>query len=931
MGAIANVQQRIQIVAANSASDAIEQAKGALDKYARSTELVKAANQRANEAIRRASDVRKSATERTKALAIAEKKAASDIDAAAKATERAAAATERAGNKISAAGAKSKGAFAHGLPGLQGKHDSFTRLASAAGGAGGALQESTHGIALVDAAMRLLPGPAGAAVAALAAVGGAAFLVSKHFAEARAQMRLLGTTGAAGLKEALDLSTEGAVKLSQALGEMKEGALRPSEGLLKDVIKSAESLGKDGAEAAAKFVAALASGPEALRKFELEFGRVAGAARSLPDNAKGLGLNTTALGLSKQLSDNAQRSVDVARTLNRVHVRQLELARAKREASSAFIVSQEAGRLAARLDAARQAADARDRAAAITAQIEKEKRLLEVLQAETVAVKATADARAVASSQASVLEARAGAERNKARRAALQAGAVTARQLIAYEKRGAFELEHGHTLTAELKVKRDALDVDILRLQAQANTNADARRSAAREAGERGRAAALAATDARLRIARATIDRDGLRTQHERIRLLDLEHAKELQAMGAVKGARARALARTAVDEEYATKRAALERTLADETGATNKAMFATLEGLSKRSADIAARSAAASVRAEKTRATSIAASLRASGQVEQAELVESRQAHADHAAELLKIDNDLAKEKQRKRVNAESVDATNLEIEAETKRVEARVKLAAIEDKIDRAKKARGTDRLASAAGTIRDAAEALRGLGQAAGNTGLGAIGEGLSIAATAAQTMVKQIDDVPAAAKTAAGAVGGIASVAIDADTQRTLKSIEADKQRKLSTATSEDERARITQEAENRKAEAVESAEKRKAAILGLMEAAKAVASIATQDYPAAVAHGVAAALYAGVAGGAFGSASGGGGAASPGGGGGFSDATSAASRDVAASGGGGVTVINNFNQPLVTQQQIGVASINAIRSTGRTGHAQSKGA
>ena len=929
MGAIANVQQRIQIVAANSASDAIEQAKGALDKYARSTELVKAANQRANEAIRRASDVRKSATERTKALAIAEKKAASDIDAAAKATERAAAATERAGNKISAAGAKSKGAFAHGLPGLQGKHDSFTRLASAAGGAGGALQESTHGIALVDAAMRLLPGPAGAAVAALAAVGGAAFLVSKHFAEASAQMRLLGTTGAAGLKEALDLSTEGAVKLSQALGEMKEGALRPSEGLLKDVIKSAESLGKDGAEAAAKFVAALASGPEALRKFELEFGRVAGAARSLPDIAKGLGLNTTALGLSKQLSDNAQRSVDVARTLNRVHVRQLELARAKREASSAFIVSQEAGRLAARLDAARQAADARDRAAAITAQIEKEKRLLEVLQAETVAVKATADARAVASSQASVLEARAGAERNKARRAALQAGAVTARQLIAYEKRGAFELEHGHTLTAELKVKRDALDVDILRLQAQANTNADARRSAAREAGERGRAAALAATDARLRIARATIDRDGLRTQHERIRLLDLEHAKELQATGAVKGARARALARTAVDEEYATKRAALERTLADETGATNKAMFATLEGLSKRSADIAARSAAASVRAEKTRATSIAASLRASGQVEQAELVESRQAHADHAAELLKIDSDLAK--QRKAVNAESVDATNLEAEAEAKRVEARVKLAAIEDKIDRAKKARGTDRLASAAGTIRDAAEALRGLGQAAGNTGLGAIGEGLSIAATAAQTMVKQIDDVPAAAKTAAGAVGGIASVAIDADTQRTLKSIEADKQRKLSTATSEDERARITQEAENRKAEAVESAEKRKAAILGLMEAAKAVASIATQDYPAAVAHGVAAALYAGVAGGAFGSASSGGGAASPGGGGGFSDATSAASRDVAASGGGGVTVINNFNQPLVTQQQIGKASINAIRSTGRTGHAQSKGA
>ena len=221
------------------------------------------------------------------------------------------------------------------------------------------------------------------------------------------------------------------------------------------------------------------------------------------------------------------------------------------------------------------------------------------------------------------------------------------------------------------------------------------------------------------------------------------------------------------------------------------------------------------------------------------------------------------------------------------------------------------------------------MRGLGQAGGNANISAIGEGLSIAATAAKDLVENVKGTPAAVKIASNAVGGIASVAIDADTQRTLKSIEADKQRKLSTATSEEERARITQEAENRKAAAVESAEKRKAVILGLMEVAKAAASY--PNIPEMAAHGVAAALYAGVAGGAFGSASGGGGAASPGGGGGFSDATSAASRDVAASGDGGVTVINNFNQPLVTQQQIGVASINAIRSTGRTGHAQSKGA
>jgi len=222
-------------------------------------------------------------------------------------------------------------------------------------------------------------------------------------------------------------------------------------------------------------------------------------------------------------------------------------------------------------------------------------------------------------------------------------------------------------------------------------------------------------------------------------------------------------------------------------------------------------------------------------------------------------------------------------------------------------------------------DAADAIARAGATTGNVGLNALGRGLSIAAQGALDLKKNLNDIPKATDAAASAVGGVASVAIDAETKRTTKTLEAEKQRKLAAATSEAERARITEEFEAKKAATIESAERRKAAILGAMEVAKAAASY--PNIPEMAAHGVAAGLFFGVAGGAFGSGSS---ATPPGsGGGGFSKQT-AASNAPASQSSAGHNVTVNFNQPLTTKQNIGKAVHGALRSLNSTGMAKAQG-
>lgn len=144
------------------------------------------------------------------------------------------------------------------------------------------------------------------------------------------------------------------------------------------------------------------------------------------------------------------------------------------------------------------------------------------------------------------------------------------------------------------------------------------------------------------------------------------------------------------------------------------------------------------------------------------------------------------------------------------------------------------------------------------------------------------------------------------------------IDAEKQREVATASSEEERAA-----------AVERAERRKAAILAIMSAAQAALAFASGNIPGGVAAGTAAALYAGVAGGAIKTASGtGAGVAGTGTttGGGQTVTTTTADEKPAAP----ITISFGSGFVFGTKQQVGKAVAGSIRSLRTTGLAVSAG-
>jgi len=78
------------------------------------------------------------------------------------------------------------------------------------------------------------------------------------------------------------------------------------------------------------------------------------------------------------------------------------------------------------------------------------------------------------------------------------------------------------------------------------------------------------------------------------------------------------------------------------------------------------------------------------------------------------------------------------------------------------------------------------------------------------------------------------------------------------------------------------------------------------------------------MFGAIAGGAIGTAAPGGGGAGGGAGGGFNAAGGGGGGTAAGGGGGGITNVYNFNQPLVTKQQIGKSVVDTQQSLALTG-------
>lgn len=148
----------------------------------------------------------------------------------------------------------------------------------------------------VEAVMRLLPGPIGLIATGIAGAALGAKLLSDALSQTAAKERLIVSGAASQLAENLKLGTEGAQKLTAALADL-EGQTRPSDALLRQVAENAKAMGAEPAENVAKFIAAWREGPDAVRKVQVEIGRLRADFVSLPDAAKLLGLDAVELGL----------------------------------------------------------------------------------------------------------------------------------------------------------------------------------------------------------------------------------------------------------------------------------------------------------------------------------------------------------------------------------------------------------------------------------------------------------------------------------------------------------------------------------------------------------------------------------------------------------------------------------------------------------
>lgn len=728
--------------------------------------------------------------------------------------------------------------------------------------------------------LQVMPGPIGMIGAGLTVAAAAGYLLYKHVSETAAKVESLGDAGTRGLADRLGLDVDQAIKLQQALEDVP-GVLRPSEALLGAVQARAEAMGKEGAEAAQKFVDALARGPEALKDFEREFGRLAQSSTDLPTLADRLGLSREALGVATQVGNEAERAKKAAEQAvvlerQREALTQVLADLDKQIASAAVVRSLELQRqrdsVQRQVDSTEQlVASTREEANALQAVVDKQR------EAERAA-KARQQVASVLSAEIAVFEAQAGAQLDKQEALRLRLHASQQRQYELGRKQAELEAAYRKGLVAELDYRQQiaALKTEGYQLAAQdvalgkqATADLDARRQKAQAARD-------AEVAARIRLSRAEADAAGqslltVGQVHElRLRTLAQEEQAELaKARRDANTEKGRQAAIQAVRLEFAEKRRQLDAQEVEAQKKTEDELLATLTQQAQRSADIATKTAEVVAQGAGKRASALADRLREAGQFEQADLVERRQAWADYQADVQRVNVELqaqldqSAEGSQDRANLES---QQLELQAQA--------YEAYQARLNQADQDRNR-RLRESVAEIAQAIQAPAALITSSGGPGA-KLGRAMQALAQGVQQVSANWKGMRQSAPDAISAVGGVAAAFVDGERQ--------------------------------------------KAAILAVTEAAAAVASY--PNIQAMVAHGAAAVLYGSVAAGAFGGGAGAPSVPSVGGAGTGGDAALGG----AGSGQGGQVVNVYFGKGFVvgTEQTVGMAVQGALGSLKGTG-------
>ena len=368
-----------------------------------------------------------------------------------------------------------------------------------AGTAKGQVSQLGDSFGAVEGIMRLLPGPIGLVATGIAAAGLAIYALGKTTSETAAKLQSLGDSRTQGLADNLKISVDEAIQLQQAIGELNDKRLTPSLDLFKAVAAQAEAMGKNGGEAQVAFAAAIGKGSEELKKFGQEFGKVQGLAASSAALANSLGLDADALGLSKQLTQEAEGQLTVKRSIALIQEEQIEVATREVALVRARALEVDGFNVVQRLNAGRQKVELEEQITAGQRIIENERATLVEIQRNTLARQAETDAVSLLLSRAGLLEAQAAGAASTSERSRLRSEASTARQLGAIKELTAFDNLHGKTLTSKLQIERNFLESKVAQGQAAKQAEADAKEQERKAAAAAGAARARAAREAKLR------------------------------------------------------------------------------------------------------------------------------------------------------------------------------------------------------------------------------------------------------------------------------------------------------------------------------------------------------------------------------------------------------------------------------------------------
>ncbi len=725
----------------------------------------------------------------------------------------------------------------------------------------------------VEKFTKALPGPIGLFAAGITAAVGGSILLAKHLGESAAKIRFLGGKDAAKLKDELNLSADGAVKLSQSLDQLENDALRPSLQTLTQIRDQAQAMGLDGAEAMAAYADAIRGGDEALKAFERRFGSVNAKAATLEATARALGLDVDLLGLSKRVKDadkltkalELQRKITQQQAADEATVARLRA----RAANSVELTGRERARLLAEANELElKTIELRGKAT------EKTREDITAINARLALVKGVAVEEQQRATRIAILESRIKLTTDEQQKSRLQLLITQEKQEAVAFKQDILAKNAANLSERELIAERGKLFLMQQQERIRQQSLADARRAEeirkreaarqkARAAAQRAATMRDAELQAEIRLQKAhlkSID-DTISGQTQRTKLsLDLLNLEEKRALAAAARAvnteQGKFTAQAAIAQEFANKRAAILK-------APEKDLAKFLEDSAKRSAkiraDVATNIGAIEIQALQRRASAA----QESGNVEVAAALRRQLAQKTYATTVAAINTDI--ETRQKGLNAASDDFHRLEQERIARTTEAQERL---NGELSRLSNQRESILRESAL----QAAEAIQGPAQMLGDSPLGA---GLAAASAGITKVANDWKSLKQSASGAISAAGGVAAAFV--------------------------------------------KGEKEKAAVLAVMETAAAIAAGASGNIPGAVAHGAAAALYAGIAAGAISTSAPS--ATTP-------TVPTTANEPGIANGGGGQTV-NVFlgsGFAVGTSQEIGAAINGAVASLSGTGMA-----